>query len=215
MHRAWSVICESLANDNVTHMSITVPISSVTRVTKRWVMLPQMSVTLLTKGSRGSHCESFAACCTNCQHCSTCPIKTYVSQLGDSHAHQNHKSFISLVTEECVILHKLSVTDMTEGYVNVPCFVNEVGDNGWPCPGEVGCVIQLISALPTMKAVFWLHTLLSFCLVELYKLLILFLSCTANPCDVISYSSIHSSFLPLQKQPQIIKKKVIHEKVWH
>lgn len=82
-------------------------------------MLPKMSVTLLTKGSRDSHCGSFAACCTNCQHCSTCPIKTSVSQFDDSHVHQNHKSFISLVTEECVILHKLSVTDMTEGYLNV------------------------------------------------------------------------------------------------
>lgn len=182
---AWSVKCESLANDNVTHMSVIVPILSVTRVTKRWVITSDVSHFNDQGVVIVGHLLPVVPTVSIAWHVQS---KLMSANLVTSYVHQNHKSFISLVTEECVILHKLSVTDMTEGYVNVPCFVNEVGDNDWPCLGEVGCVIKLISALPTMKAVFWLHTLLSFCLVELYKLLILFLSCTANPCDVISYS---------------------------
>ena len=102
------------------------------------------------------HCDQGLDCCQSIVtlHRDINCIHIFQFNIGDPHVSQNCKLCINFVTEVWVILHGLSVTEVTEGVRHCTCFVNTVVDNDWPCPGVVGCVIQLTSALYTALVIY-------------------------------------------------------------
>lgn len=131
------------------HMSVIKSLLSATSMTKGWVTLPQLklSVTIVTKDwdvvSQLLHLTGISLV-----------IHIFPVNIGDPHVSQNCKLCINFVTEVWVILHNyLSVIEVTEGVRHCTRFVSTVADNDWPCSGVMGCVIQLISALQPLHKI--------------------------------------------------------------